>query len=206
MTAMPPYVPAGYLRVLEMFDADPFEQGRTWYVDPEGGGDLRTARDINRAPFGFGDQLLWKAGTYFQAEEIIRNMRLVGAVGNPCYAGAYHVDAQGRKVHNRGGLPHPIISGGDRTTFNPYKGMTNAQLMALQPTPQSNPDGTFSQGSMNGVLNWYLNTPYDLMLWMAELHVMCSGGKTVRFTQSTGGVARGLLMEDCATESYGTAA
>ena len=129
--------------------------------------------------------------------EKIRNTRMLGLEGNPFYLGAYHMK-DGKPVIGLGGKARPNIDGLAQDKFNPYKGgMNNATLMAMQPTPTAHPDGRFKEGSMEGLFNFYDNEPYDLMLWVQDLSVRYSGGRGFRFTQSTGGRARGLYMQNC---------
>lgn len=205
--AFPTITDTGYVRVKDMFDVAPDASGNAWYFDPGASGDnsgsspanaMRTAAHINAANFATGDRLLFRAGTVTTVTEKIRNNKMVGENLNPFYVGVYRM-VNGSPVLGRGSEARPIIQGLDPASFDPYGGMTNSQLMAMVPTPE-NVSGTFSQGSLEGIFNWYRNETYDLYLWVDGLHVRYSGGRAFRFSQSTGGSATGLLVQDTLCE------
>ena len=201
----PPVTETGYLYVRDMFDVDPEAQGTTYYFDPDATGTntglthanaFNTAAHINSKNFSVGDSLLFLAGSKTLVTEKIRNTTMVGGYQNPFYVGAYHLES-GVPVRGLGGDARPIIEGLDSSDFDPYQGgsMTNAQLMAMIPTPEST-GGIYSQGTLEGLFNWYRDVPYDLYLWIQDIHVARSGGRAFRFSQSPGGSATGLLVEN----------
>lgn len=199
----PTITATGYQAVKDMFDVDPTASGTTYYFDPEatGANDGTSPSDafstfaaVNAKSFSTSDNLLFRAASYFIADEKFRNTSCVGAYQAPFYVGVYRLE-NGSPVVGRGTLDRPRIYGIDESDFNPYSGMTNGQLMSMIPTPEDS-GGTFSQGSLEGIFNWYLNTDYDLYLWVDGLEVGKSGGRAFRFSQSSGGRATGLYVTD----------
>jgi len=198
-------IPAGYQKVLEMFGPDPIGQGNIWFFDPTSTGNptgaspenaLRTAANINAARFATGDALVWRAGTVTTLTEKIRNNRMVGREGDPFFLGAYYMDGGLPKI-GLGGLPRPCIDGLAADEFDAFGNMTQMTVMSMIPKPVANEDGSFKEGEMEGLFNWYQSVPYDLMLWVQDIACRYSGGRAFRFTQGTGGRARGLYMENC---------
>jgi hypothetical protein len=200
----PPITAPGYLKIKDMFDADPFAEGNQWYFDPTANGNatgrnpanaFKNAGQVNQAQFETGDQLVFRADTVTTLDKKIRNMRMVGEYQNPFYFGAYRMEAGG-PVMGRGDAPRPIIQSLDADQYDPYGGMDNATLMSMIPTPAKNADGSFQQGSMEGLVNWYRNEAYDLMLMIDGVSFCRSGGRHLRFSQSKGGKAWGLYVKD----------
>ena len=171
----PPLTHTGYVRVKDMFDVEPDASGDPWYFDPGASGDnsgdsptnaMKTAAHINAANFAVGDRLLFRAGTTTLVTGKIKNDKMVGENLNPFYVGVYRM-VSGSPVLGRGTEARPIIEGLPIGDFDPYSGMTNTQLMDMIPTPLSN-SGNFSQGSLEGIFNWYQNVTYDLYLWLTD--------------------------------------
>lgn len=200
--------PPGYHQIEAMFGANPLGTGNTWFFDSTSTGDptgespekaLRTAADWNVAKFQTGDNLVIRTapeGIEHRLEAKVRNMRAVGSEGQPFCLTAYRME-NGLLVYGRGPCPRPLLTGGpDFDVFN----VTDAELLALAPGADANPDGTFKAGSGEGLLNWYRGDIYDLFLWMQGIGFARSNGRAVRFTQSRGGLANGLLVDDCYAE------
>jgi len=197
--------PAGYQKVLDLFGPDPIGQGNIWFFDPTSTGTpngespetaLRTAGDINSAKFATGDALVVRAGTVTTITEKIRNNRMVGAPGNPFFLGAYHMDGDIPQL-GLGGLARPCFDGLAADEFDAFGNMTQTTLMSMVPRPVANADGSFREGEMEGLFNWYQSVPYELMLWVQDIATRYSGGRAYRFTQGTGGRAHGLYMVNC---------
>jgi hypothetical protein len=191
------------------FNVDFFASGTTYYFNSAAVGTntglsntnaFTDCSDVDGKVFAAGDQLLFLEDQATTCDVKIKNDTMVGdGVGNPFYIGVYHMS--GSETPGFSGGPYSNTPGGracldgmDYGSYDYYGGMSNATVMAMLPTP--NGGGTFSSGSLEGLLNWYQSADYDLDLYIEDICVRATGGRSFRFTQSGNAQAEWLYAKN----------
>ena len=190
------------------FDTD-HTLGTTYYFNSDATGNdsgtsnanaFTTCGQVDAKNFTAGDNLLFMEDQATTCDQKIKNDTMVGDnAGNHFHMGAYHMSG-GVETPGKSGGPYsntpdgrPCLDGGDFADYDYFGGMTNAQVQALIPPVTGNP---MVVGVLEGVLNWYQASNYDLDLHIDGLCVRASGGRHIRFTQTGSAVANYLLLED----------
>ena len=147
-----------------------------------------TCAQVDAKSFTAGDNLLFHEDQATTCTVKIKNDTMVGnGTTNHFHIGAYHMDG-GVETPGLSGGPYSntpggryCLDGGDWADYDYFGGMTNTQVQALEPPVTGNP---MTVGVLEGLLNWYQSSDYDLDLHIEDMCVRSTGGRGIRFTQT----------------------
>ena len=201
--------------IFDRFTGDPFAAGVTYYFNSARSGTSNgtgvsdanafyTASHLRNKNFAVSDQLLFKDD---QATTVNANLTLDdsrGTTSDPFYIGAYHLVSgspvrglsTNTPVNTPDHLGYPCIDGHPWATYDYYGGMTNTQLMAMEPEPDETSPGSgiYLEGTNNGLLQIQGSGNYELNLIVEDLCIRASGGKGIAMIQAINAHAMGLLL------------